>query len=539
MSEASASSLTRQQARETALASSCDREECFRLLAEHIDQVFWFMELHPPRVTYVSPAFEQIWGVKAEALYADHTLWAQAIHPEDRDGVSVAFDDWVKGKSQEFRVEYRITNAAGEARWVADRGIVTGMQDGRPDRLGGVVRDITDRKRVEMALRVSEAEYRCTFENAAVGIAHLNLEGRWLNVNDRLCAILDHTREEILAQKVCLMPSRMRGGDGAHDAECELLLAGQIGRIKSETMFQRKDGSPVWVTVTLSVLRDHGMVPLQFIAVIEDITRRKQAEQVIRTLNAELESRVEQRTAELSAAIAALRLQIAERMRLEGEIISISELEQQRIGQDLHDDLGQQLAGAWCLAVVLEHSLKAAGSPEAPSATAVAELLQKSVGMTRSLARGLHPVVAESEGIMAALRDLAARAVEMFKVDCRFQCRRTIAIADNNSATHLYRIAQECVTNAVKHGRARHIIIRLVADHRRLILRVQDDGSGFQPPAPDWQGMGLRIMRYRANIIGGTLDIRRSRDGGTLVTCIVPKSDEKTSSVEDHVESQI
>lgn len=212
----------------------------------------------------------------------------------------------------------------------------------------------------------------------------------------------------------------------------------------------------------------------------------------------------------------------ADRQRLEREILQISEREQQRIGRDLHDDLGQQLAGLSIMSTMLTRSLAGCDAPEAPAAARISDLLKKAVAMTRSLARGLHPVAAEPDGLMSALHDLAARMTSLFQIDCQFDCTGSVQMNDNTAATHLYRIAQEAVSNAVKHGHARHVCIGLHSDAETLTLTIKDDGSGIGTLDPQRQGMGLRIMHYRAGMAGGRVSITPQAAGGTCVTCTLP-----------------
>lgn len=211
-----------------------------------------------------------------------------------------------------------------------------------------------------------------------------------------------------------------------------------------------------------------------------------------------------------------------DRHRLEQEILQISEREQQRIGRDLHDDLGQQLAGLSIMASVLTRTLSGHAAPEAPAAAKISELLKKAVAMTRSLARGLHPVPPEPDGLVSALHDLAARVSGMFHIDCQFDCAAAVQMNDNTVATHLYRIAQEAVSNGIKHGHAQHVRISLSSDAEALMLTVKDDGCGITALDPNQQGMGLRIMHYRAGMIGARVSIERQQSGGTCVTCILP-----------------
>lgn len=210
-----------------------------------------------------------------------------------------------------------------------------------------------------------------------------------------------------------------------------------------------------------------------------------------------------------------------DRKRLEKEILEISEREQERIGRDLHDDLGQQLAALSIMTTVLQRSLASRAAPETAAVSNISELLKKTVAMTRSLARGLHPVAPERGGLMSALHELATRVSDIFHLDCQFECGVPVFVDDIVTATHLYRIAQEAVTNGVKHGRAKQVRIALSSDAENLTLTVKNDGSGLAPLDPKRHGMGLRIMRYRADSIGGRLSIEAQKSGGTCVTCIL------------------
>jgi signal transduction histidine kinase len=235
-----------------------------------------------------------------------------------------------------------------------------------------------------------------------------------------------------------------------------------------------------------------------------------------------LETRVHERTSALSRANEKLRREISARHRLEEELLEISEREQQRIGRDLHDDLGQRLVGISYMSHLLANALSAGGSPEAQQAVKITALLNDALGLTRSLARGLHPVALKSGGLMAALADLAERTSEMFRVDCRFTGPDAEPRLSDSVATHLYRIAQEAVTNAVNHGKADIIIIKLDAMPERSVLSVSDNGTGLPKLNPRRKGMGLRIMHYRADVLGGTLVFSTPENGGTTVTCAVP-----------------
>ena len=213
---------------------------------------------------------------------------------------------------------------------------------------------------------------------------------------------------------------------------------------------------------------------------------------------------------------------ITERKRLEREILEISEREQRRIGQDLHDGLCQHLAGIELMSQVLEQKLVRRSKAAAARAGDIARNVRDAISHTRLLARGLSPVTLESEGLMSALQELALNTEKIFHVVCRFDCDPPVLVTDYPAATHLFRLAQEAVSNAIKHGRAKRILIRLKAERGRMILSIIDNGTGFPAQIPKSKGMGLRIMQSRAGMIGGTLAFERNAGGGASVTVTAP-----------------
>jgi len=213
---------------------------------------------------------------------------------------------------------------------------------------------------------------------------------------------------------------------------------------------------------------------------------------------------------------------------LEKELLAVSEREQRRIGHDLHDSLCQHLTGTALAGQVLGEKLEARGLPEAADAGRVVSLVEEGITLARSLARGLAPVDLEAEGLMAALRELAKNVSERFNVDCTFDAPEFVPMDDDASAIHLFRIAQEAISNAIRHGRAKRVVIALSISTEGVRLSITDDGAGLPEPMPAAHGMGLNIMRHRSAMIGATFDIRRIAQG-TRVECTVPVLDAATS----------
>jgi signal transduction histidine kinase len=264
-------------------------------------------------------------------------------------------------------------------------------------------------------------------------------------------------------------------------------------------------------------------IVLSFYLIVVWLLRR------LRLTQETLEQRVAERTASLSS-------ELAERRRLEIEILAISEREQRRIGLDIHDSLCQHLTGTALAEQFLVEKLAARGAPEVADANRVVNLIEDAISMARGLAAGLFPLEADGEDLPGALSELAAHFSSRFNVACRFDVEEPVQIRDTSVATHLYRIAQEAVHNAIRHGHARKIDIRLRKSGTMVALVICDDGSGIPKGQTIHQGMGLRNMKYRASIIGGNMTLDGGKSGA-MVTCTFPKPDglrERPSELNDY-----
>jgi len=252
------------------------------------------------------------------------------------------------------------------------------------------------------------------------------------------------------------------------------------GVYETETQRRRKTGEVIFVHLVLSLLKDRSGEIIGMVGYSMDITERK---------------------------------------HLEKEIIEVSEEEQKRIGQELHDGLGQHLTGIAFLSKVLEQKLSTRSLPESVDASEIVKFVNQAVSKTRHLARGLYPVELEANGLMSALEQLAANTKTLFGIECLFQCAAPVLVHDNIAAINLYRIAQEAVNNAVKHSKAKNIRIELSSQSGKIALTVADDGIGFDAArVEEGKGMGLHIMGHRARMIGGTLQIRTTLRGGTIIS---------------------
>jgi signal transduction histidine kinase len=229
------------------------------------------------------------------------------------------------------------------------------------------------------------------------------------------------------------------------------------------------------------------------------------------TLVRELDRRVDERTA-------ALEREMAEHRRLDQEIARVADRERRRLGHDLHDSLGQHLTGTALAAQVLKEKLAARSAPETGEAEKVVRCVEEGIDLTRNLARGFFSPELDAEGLVVALQHLTETVGERFGINCVLDCDESIRIHDPTVANQLYQIAQEAVTNSVKHAAARQIDIRLGLEGPELCLSIIDDGVGF-PDKPRSEGLGLRLMRHSAALSGATFNVRRNGDHGTIATC--------------------
>jgi signal transduction histidine kinase len=211
---------------------------------------------------------------------------------------------------------------------------------------------------------------------------------------------------------------------------------------------------------------------------------------------------------------------ITERKRLEREILEISNREQRRIGHDLHDGVCQQLAGIAFLTSTLAEDLEEEGAPLAGQAEKISGMINEVIDQTRGVARGLFPVRLDETGLPSALEELAANAGEVYKINCHFERKGPAVEVENEIALHLHYIVLEALANAAKHSGADEVAITLEPAGDRWLLSVRDNGRGFALPGPQHGGMGLRILNYRARVIGATLSLRSEPGRGTTVSCL-------------------
>lgn len=358
---------------------------------------------------------------------------------------------------------------------------------------------LAGRRRAESALDEVSRLNQAIISNADSGILVFDAEGRCVSSNHAAARIFGCAADELRRYDFERGPQRARALLNA----CREVRCTGAAR-KFTTAVSSGSGREVWCVVSVS--RITSSETSYTLMVLTDISAYKLAQEA-------------RKQADLAAARAMDRASAAER-----HLVNIAEETQQRLGQELHDDLGQHLTGVAFLSEVLCRKLQDEDRAEMCDAAQITAMVNEAMSKTRQLAHGLYPVELKERGLCAVLGKFATQVESMYRIDCEFVCDSRYQIADAEAAIHLYRIAQEAVNNAVKHGNAARIVMRGEVVDGMSQLVIVDDGSGI-PEAPasgQGGGLGMRTMRYRADLIGASLDISTLPEGGTRVAVGLP-----------------
>ncbi|MGO8697498.1 MAG: ATP-binding protein [Limisphaerales bacterium] len=377
-------------------------------------------------------------------------------------------------------------------------------------------------------LRLAQAElaqahdrFQDLYDFAPVGYLTFDSKGVILEINLTGARMLGAPRQKLVGQRLSHFIAR-ESQDNFHLHRQQVFSAGTPG--ECELALRRAGGESLVVQMKSVAFPSPANQAQQCRAALMDLAERKRAEAALKGMAARLEERVAERTGELTRANERLRAKMAEHKRLEREILEIREREQQRIGRDLHDGLGQHLHGISYFCGLLLAKLKEKSQPEVAEAGRIVKLLAEAMKLSHDVAVGLEPVQPGPKGLVSAVRHLAGHFRSVYAVDCSFHCPKRLTVANHAVATHLYRIVQEALHNAVKHGRPSRIRVSLVPRRGQVFLRVADNGAGLKRVRRRPKSMGIQIMRSRADALGGSLVVQPARGGGTEVVLTLPNT---------------
>jgi PAS domain S-box-containing protein len=376
-----------------------------------------------------------------------------------------------------------------------------------------------EHKKGDEALRESEGRLRAIVEQATAGMARADLQGRFLFVNERFCKLLGYKASELLGKSIRELTHPQ---DQNKSGRLFRRLASEAKAYEIEKRYLRKNGTTLWVNVSASPVLDAKNKPNSAVTVVFDITSRKKAEAELQRSKELLENLVQKRTKALRSANAELENEIARRKGLEGQILEISDREQERLGQELHDGLCQQLTAIGFLARATALRLKDHRVVQTEDLEKIAQLINSSVMDARNIARDLHKEEIDAAEFPIALRALVERKI--WKTPCRLELKTEVSIEDDKAASQLYRILREAVINANKHARATQIVLEVRRIKNELVFSVADNGVGLSRKPKAGQGLGFHIMQYRAQSIGARLEFESPKKGGSRVACYLPLS---------------
>lgn len=491
-------------------------EQASRLAAEQRQLALESAQMGAWGVDYINQ--QVYWDERSRAIYGmspEDEVGFEAlmghIHATDRERVAEAVEQARDpGGSGRFAEEYRVIWPDGSLRWVVGRGQVYFEGEGserRPAHFTGVLTDVTERKKAEEALRESERRFRLTFEQAAVGMSHLSLDGTWLRVNRRLSEIVGCTREELLAMT---FQDITHPDDLAEDLEnLRRLLDGDIQSYQMEKRYFHKNGDVVWVLLTVSLARDAETgEPEYLIGVVEDISDRKRYESELKALNETLEQRVQERTRQVRV--------------LASELTLAEQRERRRIAHVLHDDIQQMLYSLQINIQLLDQGQ--AGAAVESQLQEMRALIGQIIDANRRLTVELSPPVLKAERLDEAFEWLMAHLEEDYGLDVELVVEGNCYVPDDDLRELIFQLVRELLINVVRHAGVAQARLHLSEEDGMLVTRVEDDGVGFNVEAvmAAQDGFGLFSVQERLDLFGGQMEITSGPGQGTRVTVSVP-----------------
>ena len=432
--------------------------------------------------SHCNPAFEYLAGKTSASLKG--VPFIEYIHQDEVDHFQELYNALLSCRINSFEIENRWVCDKRKVSWVkCSLSLVAEPTVGDKCVIVQVV-DISRKKRIRAQLRNSERALMQFFENAPIGMLWLDASGLTTRMNHAMLELLGSDEASTLGAPLSNWLPR---------SDLSKILQLLQGRRKVENYRARLEvssGSKLYVLVdVVSIYEEDEFVRTDWF--FRDISMR---------------------------------------VDLEQQIIQASENKRRKLGHELHDGLGQVLHGAYFIASSMKQKLERNGHEALLDMSRITSCLTVAMTSVRSIARGLQPVAATPEGLVSALTDHTANVESMYGIQCHFNCVEQIEIHDPNVATHLFRIAQESIANALKHAQCQRISVVFSRKGRALVLAISDDGISKIPEHSLSRGMGLRVMQFRANSIGAELSVERNLQGGTEVCCNVDAySNQKTT----------
>ncbi len=485
-----------------------ESEEHFRVMADGLPHIIWVHD-ETGRLAFINETYCEYFGQSREALLSDQ--WQVLTHPDDGTAYGDEFLACVK-EQRPFHAQTRV-QCKGQWRWIESWG--RPRFDAQGQYLGhvGSSVDITDRKAAEDAIRQSEEKLRGVFENAAAGMVLADLQGRFLQVNGRMCQMLGYEREELLGKDYTQIT---HPDDVAADtSQFEQLKRGEIDNYSMRKRYLRKDGSPLWVHLSTGLLRDvQGQVQL-VIGAVQDISAQVQAEHALSQINATLEARVQSRTH-------VIRQQSDQVRRMALEVIEAEERERKRIAAVLHDELQQLLAAVRMRVTILRRQVLPQHQKDWQG---VDELVVASLQAARTLAVDLSPPLLRDAGLAPAMQWLVGRFAEQHRLTVHLEADPHAEPDDSELRSFVFQTARECLFNVVKHAKVSEAFVQLELKDGMVHLTIADHGQGCDSVAKGGgTGLGLFGIAQRVARLGGWSEMQSAPQQGCTVTLAVPKN---------------